>query len=346
MSCSLALRTILARLLFGSAVALCYWRVFVMVTDPPLHLSWPIVLGAALMLVEMCIALYRQKVDWKWFSPAVFLFLASTIPSVWLLEITLHRERVQLRENATTHGQETIVFGQLALEVSGVDWVKALEQVLFLVLILGRWVMPRSSLSRDQLSELLLVYVTAGADILELFGLLDEEKIKYNQVYIYPILGLFTLALVQFPIMFTSFHDKPLSKLKNNAVSPGDDSKEAKSTNRPINNNCCGCCTKEVIGIFMTLLMQDGPFLTLRLFFMIKERIFHNLMVFFVGKNLVVIVLQIYRLISIACYDDDDDDDNGIPGKDDELQTAVKDIGNDSSPTGNDTNIDVTALDA
>ncbi|XP_035686116.1 transmembrane protein 26-like [Branchiostoma floridae] len=339
MKCSLALRTVLARLLFGSAVALCYWRVFVMVTDPPLHLSWPIVLGAFLMLVEMCIALYREKEDWKWFSPAVFLYLASTIPSVWLLEITLHQERVEMRGNTTSQRQDVIVVGQLALEVSGEDWVKALEQVVFLSLILGRWVMPRSALSRDQLSELLLVYVTAGADILELFSLLDENKIKYKEMYIYPILGLFTLGLLQFPIMFTSFHDKPLSKLsKNNAVSPGDESK-AKSTwsNGPNSNNCCGCCTKEVIGIFMTLLMQDGPFLALRLFFMIQERIFHNLMVFFVGKNIVVIVLQIYRLVSIACYDDDNDD---------ELETTVKDNDNDSGETHNDTNGDITVLDA
>ncbi|XP_019623340.1 PREDICTED: transmembrane protein 26-like isoform X2 [Branchiostoma belcheri] len=327
--CFSAQRTILARLLFSCTVGICYMQVFVMVTDPPLHLSWPIVLGAALILVEMCVALYRGKEDWKWFSPAVFLYLASTIPSVWLLEMTLHRERVQLRENATSQHQETIRVGELSLEVNGEDWVRALEQVIFLTLILGRWVMPRSALSRDQLSELLLVYVTAGADILELFSLLDEDNIKYKEIYIYPILGLFTLGMVQFPIMFTSFHDKPLPKLiKNNSVSPVEDP-NAKSTNR-LNNNCCGCCTKEVIGIFMTLLMQDGPFLALRLYFMIQERIFHNLMVFFVGKNFVVIVLQIYRLVSIACYDDDDDNE-------DDQKNTVKD---------NDSDADVTVLQA
>lgn len=43
----------------------------------------------------------------------------------------------------------------------------ALQQQLIFVLILGRWMLPKGKLTRDQLSQLLLVYIGIAADILE-----------------------------------------------------------------------------------------------------------------------------------------------------------------------------------
>lgn len=48
------------------------------------------------------------------------------------------------------------------------DWILALHQILLILLILGKWILPAAGeLTRDQLSQLLLIFVGTAADILE-----------------------------------------------------------------------------------------------------------------------------------------------------------------------------------
>ena len=49
-------------------------------------------------------------------------------------------------------------------------WTQIVEQTLLLVLIIGRWLLPvGKTMTRDQLSQLLLVYIgTAGILIIDL----------------------------------------------------------------------------------------------------------------------------------------------------------------------------------
>ena len=55
------------------------------------------------------------------------------------------------------------------------DWEMIIEQVLMLILIIGRWMLPKGGLTRDQLSQLLLVYIGTAADIIEFF---DSFKVS------------------------------------------------------------------------------------------------------------------------------------------------------------------------
>lgn len=45
------------------------------------------------------------------------------------------------------------------IEVDAETWVTLIEQFLMLILIIGRWMLPKGDLTRDQLSQLLLVYI-------------------------------------------------------------------------------------------------------------------------------------------------------------------------------------------
>lgn len=48
------------------------------------------------------------------------------------------------------------------------DWILGLHQVLLILLILGKWLLPLGGgVTRDQLSQLLLIFVGTAADILE-----------------------------------------------------------------------------------------------------------------------------------------------------------------------------------
>lgn len=53
-----------------------------------------------------------------------------------------------------------------------------LEQMLLLVLILGRWLLPKGKLTHDQLSQLLLVYIGTAADIVEFFEAFKEKEVR------------------------------------------------------------------------------------------------------------------------------------------------------------------------
>ena len=47
-----------------------------------------------------------------------------------------------------------------------------------LIIIFGRWMLPRGAITRDQLSILLLEYVAIAADILELFEAFEDDQVR------------------------------------------------------------------------------------------------------------------------------------------------------------------------
>ena len=65
----------------------------------------------------------------------------------------------------------------------------------------------------------------------------------------------------------------------------------------------------EVWGIMSTLILQDGPFLAMRLYIMVGRNVVHQMIVFFTCKNLLVVILQLYRLVILATAKNDDDDE-------------------------------------
>ena len=58
-------------------------------------------------------------------------------------------------------------------------WILGLHQTLLFVLVIGRWLLPKGDITRNQLSQLLLVFIGVGADILEFATGLQKEKRTY-----------------------------------------------------------------------------------------------------------------------------------------------------------------------
>ncbi|CAH8678777.1 unnamed protein product [Schistosoma rodhaini] len=76
--------------------------------------------------------------------------------------------------------------------------IRILEQLLLLSVIVGRWLMPREGLTRDQLSQLLLINIGTAADILELFEAFNEQEVRRNDFLRTVILSLWQASLLQF----------------------------------------------------------------------------------------------------------------------------------------------------
>ena len=43
----------------------------------------------------------------------------------------------------------------------------AFHQILILMIVLGRWILPKGKINQDELSQLLLIFIGTGADIVE-----------------------------------------------------------------------------------------------------------------------------------------------------------------------------------
>ena len=55
----------------------------------------------------------------------------------------------------------------------------------------------------------------------------------------------------------------------------------------------------EMWGIFVSLVMQDGPFVVMRLIALVAFRIITYTNYFFTAKNALILTLQVYRMIAI-----------------------------------------------
>ncbi|KAF4110053.1 transmembrane protein 26 [Onychostoma macrolepis] len=279
------LLALLSRFLFAVHGILTVWRV-VEVTGQPCY--WLLLTGVALLGVEMAITIkYTRNAEWKWFSPMVFLYLSTVIPSVWFLELNLLQSNLPV--NSSTNSDQQF-FSRIPLtmglaELDPENWVEALEQTMLIVLVLGRWLMPKGDMSRDQLSQLLMVYVGLGADILDIFDTFKEPQVKTKQAVIIVGLSLFSWALMQFPLVLTqTSHPKLQVEDQSETAQPG----RAGWT--------VSCCSSEVWSLLLTVGLQDGPFLIYRLYLMIRENVLNQLMIFFTCKNILIVLLEVYRI--------------------------------------------------
>lgn len=80
------------------------------------------------------------------------------------------------------------------ISLSTETWITLIEQFLMLILIIGRWMLPKGDLTRDQLSQLLLVYIGKTADCFANF-------VKSFQIFF-----IHFIYFVFHPLVFTSFY--------------------------------------------------------------------------------------------------------------------------------------------
>ena len=156
---------------------------------------------------------------------------------------------------------------------------------MLFVLIVGRWLSPKGDISRDELSQLLMVYFGTAADILEYVTEgLSNSGVMCNKEHIFIVLIVWSLSLSQFTLSPTATRKK---KLKNR---PG--------AKRQVSYVCI-CFETELWSIFVSTFVQDGPFLGTRLFFMIFHKSRNQSSVFFTCKNALLLMIQAYRVVII-----------------------------------------------
>ncbi|XP_071794975.1 transmembrane protein 26-like [Asterias amurensis] len=269
-------KALLARFLFAIHGIITVWRVLLIIPVCLLPLETGMILTLKL----------TDDGEWKWFCPNVFLYLSSVVPGIWFLNFDIYEKRIEYRDSMgwedcsmdTAYNESS-----LSADVAGVSLQMELQTFLLITVTL-------CALTRDQLSQLLLVYIGMAADILE-FSLesLKEQAVICNLFLIILILGLWSWSLLQFTLVLTSVSAPRARAAK---ISGGKSCK-----------GCFGCCENEIWALWITIVMQDGPFLAMRLYLLIEFNIINQMMLFFTLKNILVIILQLYRMIIVRCGD-------------------------------------------
>ncbi|CAF3335600.1 unnamed protein product [Rotaria socialis] len=246
---------------------------------------------------EFFVTLYvNNGHEWKWFCPSVFFYLCTVIPSVWFLELDLAQRRSQFNvtqalgfvpvPQGITHLDNEDTLPLVPWKIPAEMWTQIVEQTLLLVLIIGRWLLPvGKTMTRDQLSQLLLVYIGTAADIIELFEAFKEIDVQRNLTIIHLILAAWSISLMQFTLVVTSTK-----------------SRKTRTEASKANDECISCrlfWETELWALSTTILLQDGPFLCLRLGLIIHYKIISQSNIFFTTKNFLVVLLQLYRVCVI-----------------------------------------------
>jgi uncharacterized MAPEG superfamily protein len=181
-------------------------------------------------------------------------------------------------------------------------WASVLEQGFLFILILGRWILPRGKLTRDQLSQLLFVYIGSGSDVMELFIIFEEPEIRRDKVFSYAILAVWSLSLLQFTLVLTSTR-KPRGGTTVMNVDPRDE------TDYSYSNMPARCCAKmvemEIWSLFVAMILQDGPYLAIRMCAIFVKNVLSYGILFFASKNILMLMMLLYRCLVVGTHNEE-----------------------------------------
>ncbi|XP_058154876.1 transmembrane protein 26 [Dasypus novemcinctus] len=302
------LNALATRLLFVLHSLVGVWRVTEVKKEPRF---WLLALLNLLLFLETALTLkFRRERGYKWFSPTIFLYLICIVPSLWLLEMHHETQYCSSQSEGISHNisrkedfNQTLISSE---QTNGVDdlietakvfvnnlstvcekvWTLGLHQTFLLMLIIGRWLLPiGGGITRDQLSQLLLMFVGTAADILEFTSeTLEEQNVRNSPALVYAILVIWTWSMLQFPLDLAVQY----------VVCP------SSVTARGFSSLFFCQYSADLWNIGISVFIQDGPFLVVRLILMTHFKVINQMLVFFAVKNFLVVVLQLYRLAVLA----------------------------------------------
>uniref|UniRef100_A0A182TYW0 Transmembrane protein 26 n=1 Tax=Anopheles melas TaxID=34690 RepID=A0A182TYW0_9DIPT len=281
----------LTRILFAAHGFIAIWQVTQNKKEP---IYWCLCAPIGVLFIEGIFTLaIKKNQEWRWFCPSVFLYLSSIVPAIWLLELDKLDKRTRYQDRmlnetinlAATVGKDLKDLNKMLgvkiqlpdIQLTAEMWVTLIEQFLMLVLIIGRWMLPKGDLTRDQLSQLLLVYIGTAADIIEFFDSFKDAKIANEPVLVLLTLSIWSWSLLQFTIVLSATRArKPRGGGAQLRDGQADDA------------SCCNvaCCNIDVWGIALNILLQDAPFLTFRLLIIVHYKIITYMNIFFTCKSL------------------------------------------------------------
>ncbi len=249
-----------------------------------------------LFLFRFAITLKHKGKDLEWFSPCFFIYIISIIPPTWFLEL----ENINNKKNSLVYfSNETKSISLInflnendqtieglpvipLLVLPDTNFAMYIEVTMMIIIILGRLIMPKKGITRAELSQLLLVYMSLASDIIDLLSVLQEQKIYSYAPIVYATLTIYSFSLLQFCLNLVTARGRTLQSSHSDLNNDKEDI-EKDSNSRYTRANLA--LHNEFFNVLTTLCMQDLPFFILRTYCVVKFEIVSYLFLFFLFKN-------------------------------------------------------------
>jgi hypothetical protein len=181
------------------------------------------------------------------------------------------------------------------------EWVVVVEVTFLMIIIVGRWFLPKGKISRSALSQLLLVYLSLASDMIDLLSIFQEDKVIRNHEMVYSTLAVFSWSTLQFSLSLVASRGRTFRiESDNQPLNIHINTKQQRRPPKRIKTSCEQLTSSELPSIFITILMQDLPFLVIRFIAVMHFQVQSYTTIFFTCKNLIILLLQFYRLWSIC----------------------------------------------
>lgn len=152
------------------------------------------------------------------------------------------------------------------------------------LLVFSRWLLPRGSVTRAFLADLLLEFLAIASDIMELLAIFEEPEVRVRLDLTYVIMAVWSASFIQFiPVLM---HKRRFRHFRNPRIS--------------CISRWWGDKFVEFVVTCMSIFLQDLPFLVVRLYVIFKVKIITYSLIFFVLKNMVTLMLLSYRIVIIG----------------------------------------------
>ncbi|XP_059177766.1 transmembrane protein 26-like [Physella acuta] len=303
------LKAIIVRFILLIHALVAIWRVTVSYEDP---MYWLLAVILVLFVAESFYTVIRRKGrEYQRFMPCFLFYLGCVLPCIWLLELDKSRKYMQGNESALDQPEVNQTVSGLVIpteQLTPNTWILLVEEMMPYFLFVTRWILPRGKVTREQLVELLFAFIGIGGDIMEFFSLIGEQEVRTSLTLNYVVLAIWSFSVLQFVMTITVIHQpkrqRNITVVVETTKDPDEDLEFKKFRN-------------EIFAIFLTMGMQDLPFLIVRVYTMVTFSLTGYSLIFFSSKNVMIIGLLFYK-VAILCQkrycpnpDEEDDDDSG-----------------------------------
>ncbi|XP_062571854.1 transmembrane protein 26-like [Saccostrea cucullata] len=280
------IQALLVRVLLFIHSCLCVWRTADVKND---DLYWLLALTNVLLVIEaLYTCIFRKGRDPKWICPCFVLYLLGTVPAIWFLQLDVLERKFNVNITTNSSSEELSTFYGVKLVPIALDaetWASILQQLLLFVLVIGRMLLPRGHLSRDELSQTLFIFIGSGSDVMEFFVVFEDPVFYTNKGLKYATLIIWSISLLQFIFVIAVAKGPKRFRLGTMV-----DEKESEHKN----------FGAELWGLLISITFMDGPYFALRIYAITVHKVLSFGILFFTCKNVLMLILLFYRLFIVV----------------------------------------------
>ncbi|KAL4227050.1 hypothetical protein ACF0H5_015025 [Mactra antiquata] len=300
--CRKIIRAITARILLIAHAIFAIWLV---TRVNPNYFGFYAACGIIFFIETVTILYYRYGCEWERVCTCFICYLGIVVPVLWLLRLDQISKSINkdlnngtVKDNSTvelyTQDDSKSEYLNDLLSIPAAtrksivkkvfeNAASYVEQSMMFFIIICRWLLPRGRIDRNTISQLLIMYSATSADILDFSDIINQEPIQNSSFAKYIVLGVWSWSLIQFIVVITTSF---VFRKRQGQHDAGNKASVEKSENR-----------SEKLSILMIFFMQDGPFLATRIYVVFWLRAFDDQIIFFSLKNVLTIILAMYRLL-------------------------------------------------